>query len=69
MCVRVSGEWDIDMYRLKRVGESTDPRGTPFLYCLVEDGLPLCSVYTCLHVRKLASHFLWYLSMLVLYIF
>ena len=32
------------MNRLKSVGESTEPCGTPFVKCLVGDGLPLYSV-------------------------
>jgi len=32
------------MKRLKRVGESTEPCGTPFVKCLAEEGLPLYSV-------------------------
>ena len=46
------------MYKLKSVGESTEPCGTPFLYCLFVDVLPLCNVCPCLPVRWLASHFL-----------
>ena len=46
------------MQRLKGVGESTEPRGNPFVKCLVDEGLPLYFVHACLPERKLASHFL-----------
>ena len=32
------------MKRLKRVGESTEPCGTPFVKCRVVDDLSLCTV-------------------------
>ena len=38
-------------YRLNSVGERTDPRGAPFVWRLVVDGLSSYKVYTCLSVR------------------
>ena len=38
MCI--SGDWDVGrscMYKLKRVGDSTEPCGTPFVKFLVFD--------------------------------
>ena len=32
------------MYKLKSVGERTEPWGTPFVKCRVVEGLPLCRV-------------------------
>ena len=46
------------MKRLKRVGESTDPWGTPLGKRLFVDGVPLWTVYACLPVRKVDSHLL-----------
>lgn len=57
------------MKRLKSVGESTEPCGTPFVKRFVGDGLPLYSVYASLPERKLASHFLKFGCMFVLRIF
>ena len=57
------------MKRLKSVGESTEPCGTPFVKCLVVEGFPLNSVNACLPERKFASHFLKLGCMLVLRIF
>ena len=38
-------------YRLKSVGDRTEPCGTPFVKCFVVDDLPLCVVYPSLPVR------------------
>ena len=39
------------MYRLKSVGDKTDPCGTPFVMLRVCDDLPLYCTYACLPVK------------------
>ena len=55
--------------RLKSVGESTDPCGTPLFMCSVLERLPSILTRAILPWRKLASHRLMLLFMLVFMIF
>ena len=57
------------IYRLKSVGDRTDPWGTPFLKFLVMDFWSLKIIWVFLPDKKLASHLLELLCIFVLKIF
>ena len=69
MRVWVCGSLDVVHVEVEKFGWEIEPCGTPFVQCLVVEGLPLCSVYACLPKRTLASHFFKLGCMLALKIF